>query len=159
MKCRLAPDRSLTPTLSRRARERTRYANFIVRAIASRPTGTQPFPISVPPRLNFANVNNIRARPVFCTAGQNRGRSCTRRRRAGSGQACQKPSGIPRPRPFWSRNSGSRFARPVLYQRPEVEPDAVTRFCEAVVSLGQDLIFHRHPAPRGNAFWRIRRHV
>jgi len=30
MKCRLAPDPSLTPTLSRRARERTRCANFIV---------------------------------------------------------------------------------------------------------------------------------
>jgi len=32
MKRRLAPDPSLTPTLSRRARERTRCANFIVRA-------------------------------------------------------------------------------------------------------------------------------
>jgi len=30
MKCRLAPDRSLTPTLSQRARERTCCANFIV---------------------------------------------------------------------------------------------------------------------------------
>jgi len=30
MKCRLAPDPSLIPTLSRRARERTRCANFIV---------------------------------------------------------------------------------------------------------------------------------
>ena len=32
MKCRLAPDPSLTPTLSQRARERTRCANFIVAA-------------------------------------------------------------------------------------------------------------------------------
>ena len=31
MKCRLAPDPSLTPTLSRRAREQTRCANFIVK--------------------------------------------------------------------------------------------------------------------------------
>jgi signal transduction histidine kinase len=30
MKCRLAPDRSLTPTLSQRARERWCCANFIV---------------------------------------------------------------------------------------------------------------------------------
>jgi len=30
MKCRLAPDPSLTPSLSQRARERTRFANFIV---------------------------------------------------------------------------------------------------------------------------------
>ena len=35
MTCRLAPDPSLTPTLSRRARERTRYANFIVRRSAT----------------------------------------------------------------------------------------------------------------------------
>ena len=30
MRCRLAPDRSLTPTLSRRARERTCCASFMV---------------------------------------------------------------------------------------------------------------------------------
>jgi len=35
MKCRLAPDRSLTPALSRREREIwCRYANFIVKNVA-----------------------------------------------------------------------------------------------------------------------------
>ena len=38
MKGRLAPDRSLTPTLSRRARERTRCANFIVEIGRNRKT-------------------------------------------------------------------------------------------------------------------------
>jgi hypothetical protein len=46
MKCRLAPDRSLTPTLSQRARERWCCANFIVTV-----TNLRGMPYSIPPAI------------------------------------------------------------------------------------------------------------
>jgi len=67
MKSRLAPDRSLTPTLSRRARERTRYANLIV-TIMGRAETPQMMKCRLAPDHSLTPTFSQRARERTCSA-------------------------------------------------------------------------------------------